>query len=137
MSAIAALGSMPGGAASSGTTPVSPSSLEGVVSSCQKQLADLVTCPSSKTQQGKLAMQALSERITAARAALEKIQVDRKAGSQVSAPDGVRSPLSAPASATDAQANFADPIRSAPSYVPTYAPSGRLSAPAGSLSVWA
>jgi len=48
----------------------SQTALDGEVGQCQRQLADLVTCPSSKTPQGKAAMQALSDRISAARAAI-------------------------------------------------------------------
>lgn len=44
--------------------------LDSEIASCQRQLADLVTCPSSTTPQGKAAMQALSDRIAAARAAI-------------------------------------------------------------------
>jgi small-conductance mechanosensitive channel len=48
----------------------SRTSLDGEVAKCQQQLADLVTCPSSKTPEGKAAMQALSEKLAAARAAI-------------------------------------------------------------------
>jgi len=48
----------------------SRTALDGEIGQCQRQLADLVTCPSSKTPQGKAAMQALSDRISAARAAI-------------------------------------------------------------------
>ena len=48
----------------------SRTALDGEVAQCQRQLADLVTCPSAKTPEGKAAMQALSDKITAARAAI-------------------------------------------------------------------
>ena len=51
---------------------VSTASLEGDILSCQKQLADLVTCPSAKTPQGKAAIASLSARISAARASVEQ-----------------------------------------------------------------
>ncbi|MFM2287997.1 MAG: hypothetical protein RL684_1140 [Pseudomonadota bacterium] len=73
MGAIAATGS----SASAYPSPLranggSRTSLDAEVAQCQRRLADLVTCPSSKTPEGKAAMQALSDKITAARAQIQQ-----------------------------------------------------------------
>ena len=47
--------------------------LESEVAQCKRQLADLVTCPSSKTPQGKAAMQALADQMSSARAKIDKL----------------------------------------------------------------
>jgi hypothetical protein len=47
--------------------------LESEVAQCKKQLADLVTCPSSKTPQGKAAMQALADQMSSARSKIDKL----------------------------------------------------------------
>ena len=74
MNAVGSAGSgsamfpVPGGTSAGGRT-----ALDSEVAQCQRQLADLVTCPSSKTPQGKAAMQALSDRMSAARAKIEQV----------------------------------------------------------------
>ena len=47
--------------------------LESEVAQCKRQLADLVTCPSSKTPRGKAAMQALSDQMSSARSKIDKL----------------------------------------------------------------
>ena len=47
--------------------------LESEVAQCKRQLADLVTCPSSKAPRGKAAMQALSDQMSSARSKIDKL----------------------------------------------------------------
>lgn len=71
MSTVAALGTSNGGYPIPGQkSGGSRTSLDGEIAQCQRQLADLVTCPSSKTPEGKAAMQAISDKMSAARAAI-------------------------------------------------------------------
>ena len=78
MSAIGVVGSSAAGYSMSGVQQGgSRTALDGEIGQCQRQLADLVTCPSSKTPQGKAAMQALSDRISAARAAIDNVPTNR------------------------------------------------------------
>ncbi len=57
----------------------STASLESEIGRCQRQLEDLVTCPSAKTPEGKAAIQSASDRITSARAEIDRIQQARAA----------------------------------------------------------
>jgi len=66
----------------------SRTALDGEIGQCQRQLADLVTCPSSKTPQGKAAMQALSDRISAARAAINNAPTRASQAGVVPPPQG-------------------------------------------------
>ena len=71
VSALGAVGNPGSGLPTQGLKPgAGRTALDSEIAQCQRQLADLVTCPSSKTPEGKAAMQALSDKITAARASI-------------------------------------------------------------------
>jgi hypothetical protein len=69
----------------SSSTSVSPTAgLEAQIIRYQKQLSDCVNCDSANTAQGKENIQAISNKISAARAKIEEINVSRPISQTVS-----------------------------------------------------
>lgn len=105
---VAAIGStaLPGSGASASPT----AGLEAQVIRYQKQLSDCVNCDSANTAQGKETIQQVSNKISAAKARIEEINVSRPVNRPVSADNQVN--------ATVKQAEAADPVNPARQALP-------------------
>ncbi len=75
---VAAIGSSANAGGTAGTSPVS--GIEARIALYQKQLAECVNCESAKTPEGKVNIQAISDRISAARARIEEVETTKRGG---------------------------------------------------------
>ncbi len=95
---VAAIGSAGLSSASFASSPTA--GLEAQITRYQKQLADCVNCDSAKTAQGKENIQELSNKISAAKAKIEEINVS----SPVRHPSRIDNPVNATAKADESTA---------------------------------
>ena len=70
---VSAIGSAPAAASADPTPGVSTAGIEAQIAHYKKQLSDCVNCESAKTLEGKAAIQAISNKISAAEARIEQI----------------------------------------------------------------
>jgi len=75
---VSAVGSSPASSATP-TTGSSTAGIEAQIVRYKKELSDCVNCASSKTPEGKAAIQAISTKISTAQARIEKINADKPA----------------------------------------------------------
>jgi hypothetical protein len=100
----------------SSSTSVSPTAgLEAQIIRYQKQLSDCVNCDSANTAQGKENIQAISNKISAARAKIEEINVSRPISQTVSMDNQVNATAKQDeAAATAAAVNQASAVSNGP-----------------------
>ena len=73
---VSAIGSSPASSATS-TAGTSTAGIEAQIVRYKKELSDCVNCASSKTPEGKAAIQAIANKISSAQARIEKINADQ------------------------------------------------------------